>query len=238
MRPRPLGAERAGGNDAFEGGRLCVRLRRRAGALAFAIALVARSSAAQATGAAATAAETAPPEVTLYDPSGAPNRDPELEPWRRRPFALELQSSLGGALGIVGAAFDWSVSGGFSLNGGVGIAASGAPQLGLIGRMRLPIASGLAAGLEGGLSGGDHAATESCESTPCPTWRWDPAVWGQLGLFVEGRSARGLTLRGAFGLTSIFNTVAGRCDNCEAGSIPRFWTTTLPYVAIAGGYAF
>lgn len=165
---------------------------------------------------------------------------PEARPWRDRPLALEAQAGLGAPLGLVGAAFDWSPSAGFSWNAGAGLGGSNQSlQLGTAVRLRIIVANGFAVGAEGGLSVGRYEERSDCPSGRCPpAYSWDHAVWGHIGLLLERRTEAGLTLRWSFGGAGIFNVASAECVRCDATDEPNMWHTALPYTLIAAGWAF
>jgi hypothetical protein len=165
---------------------------------------------------------------------------PEAEPWRRYPLALETQVGMGAPLGLAGLALDCSPSAGFSANFGAGLGnATKSLQLATVLRLRFVIAHGFATGSEGGLAFGRYERHIDCPDGRCPpSWSWNRAVWGNVGLFLERRSDAGLTLRWSFGGTSIFNGAAADCERCTATDEPNTWVTTLPYTMLAVGWAF
>jgi hypothetical protein len=184
----------------------------------------------------APALEEVGPDAETFDD----RKRPEAAPWVERPLALEAVLGLGAPLGLAGVAVDMSPSPGFSANAGAGIGGSTRSlQLAAALRMRIIAARGFAAGAEGGLAVGRYSEDLSCPSGRCPAaWYWERAVWGNVGLFLELRTDAGLALRGSFGASAIFNVTSGQCVRCDATDEPSLWTTTLPYTAIAVGYAF
>ncbi len=179
----------------------------------------------------------APPPVTLFDPPTRTGKAPSR--WLARPLAAELHLGAGAPFGAAALAVDWSASQSFSLTLGAGVGLStAAPQIGLLGRVRLPLASALAIGTEGGFSTGEYDA-EHCVGAACATkWRWDHALWGYLGLLLSYRAGSGFLLRGSLGFGAVFNLVDGRCATCERGESPDLWDTTIPYADVAVGWAF
>lgn len=165
---------------------------------------------------------------------------PDAAPWRDRPLALEAEIGLGAPLGLAGFALDWSPSPGFSWNAGVGVGASTkSPQAATAARLRIVIAPGFGAGAEGGLAVGRYAEASDCPSGRCPpAYEWDPAVWGNVGLFLERRTSDGLSLRASFGSAGIFNVTSAKCVRCDYADEPNVWRTTVPYALVAAGWAF
>ncbi|MBI3206626.1 MAG: hypothetical protein HYZ29_34135 [Myxococcales bacterium] len=176
------------------------------------------------------------PDAEAFDD----RRRPEARPWTDRPIALEAQLGLGAPLGLVGVAVDLSPSAGFSWNLGAGVSAH-APslQLGTAVRLRLIPTTGFAVGAEGGLAFGRYAEPSECPRPDCPpTYSWERAVWGHVGLMLERRSASGLSLRWSFGSAGIFNVTQADCVRCDATDEPNMWDTTVPYTLVAAGWAF
>ncbi|MBK7582691.1 MAG: hypothetical protein IPI67_21155 [Myxococcales bacterium] len=165
---------------------------------------------------------------------------PEASPWVERPYAIEAELGLGAPLGLGGVAFDWSPSPGFSWNLGAGVGESTKSlQLASNVRLRLIVSHGFAAGAEGGLAVGRYEEHSDCPSGRCPpAWRWDHAVWGNIGLMLERRTDSGLSLRWSFGAAGIFNLTAAECVRCDATDEPNLWHTTVPYTLVAVGWAF
>ena len=176
------------------------------------------------------------PDAETFDD----RRRPEAAPWLRRPFAIEAQAGLGAPLGLGGIAFDYSPSAGFSANLGAGIGES-THSLQLAGQLRIRIilAHGFAAGAEGGVAVGRYSEDLDCPNGRCPPeWRWDRAIWGNVGLLLEARTDGGLAFRWSFGGAAIFNVTAAECVRCDETDEPGTWTTTVPYTMFAAGYAF
>ncbi len=173
-----------------------------------------------------------PPRVVLEDRTPPPE-----DAWTARPLSLSAVVSAGGPYGVAGGAVGYAFSAGLSLELGAGVgAATRAPQLGGLLRLRLPIGRDFAVGSEGGLSAGRFEGKEECPGAACRVWRWNTAVWGNLGLFVSARALEPWALRLSVGAASIFNVVDGVCTGCSPGAPPVFGTTTIPYVALAGAW--
>ena len=104
-------------------------------------------------------------------------------------------------------------------------------------RVRLPVTDSFAVGAEGGLSTGEYSA-EHCVGTACASkWKWDRALWGQLGLVASWRDPGGFALRSSLGFAAVFNLVDGECAGCVRGESPDLWDTTIPYADLAVGWA-
>jgi hypothetical protein len=178
-----------------------------------------------------------PPDIEELDA----RRPPEAaSPWTLHPLALEAHLSLGGPYGLIGAAFDFSPSPGFSASLGGGMSgATRSPQVATTSRFRLLLTESVAVGTEGGLSLGSYDDGIDCATGSCPpSWHWDRAVWGSLGLMLEARTDEGLSLRWGFGASGIFNVVDGVCQRCDASDEPNVFTIVVPYVGVTVGRAF
>ena len=182
----------------------------------------------------------APPEPPDIEELYARRPPESASPWTLHPLAVEALLSLGGPYGFIGGAFDFSPSPGFSSSIGGGLsAATREPQLATTARFRLLLTENIAVGSEGGLSVGSYDDGIRCESGRCPpSWYWDRAVWGSLGLMLEARTDAGFGLRWGFGASGIFNVVDAKCRRCDATDEPNVWTIVVPYVGIAVARAF
>jgi hypothetical protein len=176
------------------------------------------------------------PELQAFRES----ESPEVQAWVRRPLAFEAQLALGGPLGFAGGAVDFSPSPGFSLNAGAGVGESTRTiQAALMSRLRLVPVRGFGVGAEGGVATGSYSENLDCDHERCPIeWRWDTAVWGITGLFLERRFESGLTLRWSFGAGSVLNVPDAKCERCVSTDEPGVLSTTVPYALISAGYAF
>jgi hypothetical protein len=217
----------------------------RPGVFTFLIVMVARSPGAIAAPAGGEAAVTeslvtvpdVPPEIDL---DAVPARFSLPTPWRARPLAVEGHASLGGPLGLLGAAVDVSTSDELSTGLGFGIGESTrALQMAAMLRVRLLLTRTFATGAEGSLGIGDYSDEIECHRPGCPpTFSWKPAFWSSLGLFLESRSDAGWTMRAGFGASAIMNVADARCKRCGPADEPNMWVTTVPYAGVAIGRAF
>ena len=167
----------------------------------------------------------------------------------QKPFALEGHLGLGTPLGFAGVALDVTPMSWVSLNLGVGQGADGAQYAGMA-RVRLaptPVTGGIGAGV----SAGQHQWNNQCKVYygPCSamlrlpdiTRVWNPAIWGNVEAFLEGRAAGGFQWRVYIGLGRILNGGASQCtwrsidgqrpSGCDGNPF-------LGYVGTALGYSF
>lgn len=177
-----------------------------------------------------------PPDLTVDE---SPSRFARVSPWAERPVAAELHGSLGGPLGVIGVAFDLTPRRDFAWMIGAGYEArTASARLATLIRLRLPITSHFATGSEGGLAYGKHDDGVTCGEPPChPSFRWEHAAFGYVGLLLEGRTRSGFVYRWSFGAGAILNVVDFECARCSPSAEPSLWVTTLPYTTVALGYA-
>jgi len=153
----------------------------------------------------------APPEATTAG----------LAPQNRwqRPVALEGRLGLGTPLGFAGVALDVTPVPWMSLNIGVGQGAAGGQYAGMA-RVRLapaPVTGGIGAGV----SAGRYRWTNQCSALdgPCSALLqlpainrlWNPAIWGNVEAFLEGRSGGRFQWRVYIGLGRLLNASSSTC---------------------------
>ena len=137
----------------------------------------------------------------------------------QRPFALEGRLGLGTPLGFAGVALDVTPVPWASFNIGIGQGGHGAQYAGMA-RVRLapaPVTGGVGAGV----SAGRYAWDNQCKvwEGPCAAMvrlpaiarEWDPAIWGNVETFMEGRSAGRFQWRVYIGVGRILEGPSSTC---------------------------
>jgi hypothetical protein len=147
-----------------------------------------------------------------------------------KPFALQGILGFGSDVGLVGMKGQYTVLDALALGGGVGINASGHPQLAAFANFR-PITwsnkkSVNALSLMGGYSTGKYEAYDisdfsfmssmSHSSEPEPRYVVDRAHWLQVDVGFERQFARGFSFRSAIGAAYLLNQGSAYCRNSRS----------------------
>ena len=137
----------------------------------------------------------------------------------RRPFALEGHLGVGTPRGFAGVALDMTPVSWGSLNLSIGQGASGVQYAGMA-RVRFsptPVSAGVGAGASAGRYVWDNVCTvldgtcSAMERWPWIKRVWNPAIWGNVDVFLEGRSAARFQWRVYVGVGRQFNGASSTC---------------------------
>ncbi|GAC1537454.1 MAG: hypothetical protein NVS3B10_01750 [Polyangiales bacterium] len=170
-----------------------------------------------------------------------------LEAAWERPWAVEVDLGLGTPVGYGGLRLQRAFGRTFALDVGGGLSAHDgvAPQVETMGHLRLPLGRRGALDLGVGVSAGRYAWHEITLGDGRPAVKtWPLAVWGNVELGYESRSATGAFVRGFVGYGHVLNESAGACSPIDDGDVAHcqqghrgdgFW---VPYLGVGVGYAF
>ena len=168
--------------------------------------------------------------------------------WQKQ-LAYEARLGLATPLGFAGVAVDVTPVPWVSLNLGIGQGGHGAQYAGMA-RVRLattPVTGGIGAGVSAGRYQWDnqckayYGPCAAMDRWPVVTRTWNPAIWGNVEAFLEGRAAGGFQWRVYLGLGKILNAAASRCTwQSVDGQRPNGCDEShfLGYVGTALGYSF
>jgi hypothetical protein len=187
--------------------------------------------------------------VVLVWPCVARAEEPADSPWNRK-FSLDAMAGLGTPVGFGGVVVGVTPVPWFTIEVGGGASGSG-PQGALMLRARQPEGE-VRVGFAAGASVGPYQSTKTIDlfDTSLNRFTWDVAVWLNAELSIEKRWATGLEVRGFLGAGAVMNSPnscvhhdaeagTGEDHPCDSGtSADGLFTTVVPYIGVAVGYAF